>query len=172
MTVVPLTHLTQKDAPWNFSTDCRHSFNLLKEAFTSTPILTHYQPNAPIIVETDASDYAIAGILSNICPDSEIHPVAFLLVVATVTTRNSRRPKMHTKPTQRHTSGRERVQRPSTEPQRASEQREHARYLSLFFVKSIFALYLLYLDSSLSLRHIGIHMYPSALRPSHFTFYD
>ena len=59
--------------------DCRHSFNSLKEAFTSAPILTHYQPDAPIIVETNASDYAIAGILSNICPDSEIHPVAFYL---------------------------------------------------------------------------------------------
>ena len=126
--VVPLTHLTQKDAPWNFSTDCRHSFNLLKEAFTSTPILTHYQPNAPIIVETDASDYAIAGILSNICPDSEIHLVAFSLIVATVTTRDSRRPKMHTKPTQRHAS------ECSAPQQNPSEQCEHARYLSLFLL--------------------------------------
>jgi hypothetical protein len=25
----------------------------------------------------DASDYAIAGILSIVCPDSEIHPVVF-----------------------------------------------------------------------------------------------
>ena len=40
------------------------------------------------------------------------------------------------------------------------------------FVKSTFALYLLYLDSSLSSRLIGIHMYPSALRPSRLTFYD
>ena len=75
--VVPLTRLTRKDAPWNFSADCRCSFNLLKEAFTSAPILTHYQPDAPIIVETDASDYTITGILSNICPNGEIFPVAF-----------------------------------------------------------------------------------------------
>ena len=83
-----------------------------------------------------------------------------------MTTRDSRRPKTHAKPTQTHASGRERVQRPSTEPQRARS------LLVPIFVKSIFALYLLYLDSSLSSRHIGIHMYPSALRPSHFTFYD
>ena len=75
--VVPLTRLMRKDAPWNFSVDCRHSFNSLKEAFTSAPILTHYQPDVPIIVETDASDYTIAGILSNTCPDGEIHLVAF-----------------------------------------------------------------------------------------------
>ena len=82
--VVPLTRLTWKDAPWNFSADCRRSFNSLKEAFTSTPILTHYQPDAPIIVETDASDYVIAGILSNICPDGEIRPVAFYSCTLTV----------------------------------------------------------------------------------------
>ena len=46
--VVPLTWLTRKDAPWNFSEDCRRSFNRLKEAFTTAPILTHYQPGAPI----------------------------------------------------------------------------------------------------------------------------
>ena len=55
----------------------------------------------------------------------------------------------------------------------ASERAMRARSLLVpIFVKSIFALYLLYLDSSLSSRHIGIHMYPSALRPSCFTFYD
>ena len=82
--VVPLMHLTQKDAPWNFFADCRHLFNSLKEAFTSVPILTHYQPDTPIIVETNTSDYVIAGILSNICPDGEIRPVAFYLRMLTV----------------------------------------------------------------------------------------
>jgi len=50
---------------------------MLKKAFTTAPILTHWMPNVPLIVETDASDYAIAGILSIVCPDSEIHPVVF-----------------------------------------------------------------------------------------------
>ena len=59
--VVLLTRLMRKDAPWNFSADCRRSFSSLKEAFTSAPILTHYQPDAPIIVETDTSDYMIAA---------------------------------------------------------------------------------------------------------------
>jgi hypothetical protein len=34
-------------------------------------------PNIPLIVETDTSDYAITGILSIVCPDSEIRPVVF-----------------------------------------------------------------------------------------------
>jgi len=75
--VVPLTRLTQKDAPWNFSEDCQHSFNALKHTFTTVPILTHFIPDTPIIMETDASDYAVAGILSITCTDREIHPVAY-----------------------------------------------------------------------------------------------
>jgi len=75
--VVPLTRLTRKDAPWNFSKDCRRSFNALKHAFTTVPILTHFIPDTPIIVETNASDYAVTGILSITCVDGEICPVAY-----------------------------------------------------------------------------------------------
>ena len=74
---IPLTHLTCKDTPWNFSDDCRSAFQHLKDAFTSAPILTHYILDAPLLVETDASDYAIAGILSIHCLDEELWPVVF-----------------------------------------------------------------------------------------------
>jgi len=47
------------------------------KAFTSTPILTHWISDAQLIVETDASDYALAAILSIINKDNEVHPVAF-----------------------------------------------------------------------------------------------
>ena len=92
-------------------------------------------------------------------------------VVTTVTTRDSCRPKTHAKPTQVHASTRERVQPPQQNP---SERASNASTLAtcLIFVKSTLALYLLYLDRSLSSRLSGIHMYPSALRPSRFTFYD
>jgi hypothetical protein len=70
--VVPLTRLTCKGTPWLFSDDCRSAFHLLKDAFTSTPILTHWVPDTPLIVETDASDYAISGIISIRCVDEEI----------------------------------------------------------------------------------------------------
>ena len=49
----------------------------MKEAFTTAPILTHYQPGTPITIETDALDYAIAGILSITCSDGKIQLVAF-----------------------------------------------------------------------------------------------
>ena len=69
---VPLTQLTQKDAPWNFSKECHCSFNALKHAFTTMPILTHFIPDTPITMETDASDCAVTGILSITCTDGEL----------------------------------------------------------------------------------------------------
>ncbi|KAF8831748.1 hypothetical protein HHX47_DHR1001045 [Lentinula edodes] len=76
--VVPMTRLTRKGAPWIWDSSCQEAFENLKIAFTSAPILAHWEPNRPLIVETDASDYAIAAILSIQYADGEIHPLAFL----------------------------------------------------------------------------------------------
>ena len=62
--VVLLTRLTRKGVTWNFSDAARSSFQALKSAFISAPVLTHWVPDRPIIVETDASDYALGAILS------------------------------------------------------------------------------------------------------------
>ena len=75
--VITLTQLIWKDLEWNFSNACHDTFNNLKPAFTSAPVLTHWIPDAPMIVKTDASNYAIATIFSIILPNGEIHPVAF-----------------------------------------------------------------------------------------------
>ena len=75
--VVPLTRLTRKGVPWNFSDDCQKSFLHLKDAFTSALVLVHWTPDTPITVETDTSNYAVTTILSITCSNNEIHPVAF-----------------------------------------------------------------------------------------------
>jgi len=48
--------------------------------FTSgkTLILRHYDPNRAALVETDASDFAIAGILSQKFEDGKLNPVSFI----------------------------------------------------------------------------------------------
>ncbi|MBW0511452.1 hypothetical protein O181_051167 [Austropuccinia psidii MF-1] len=51
-------------------------FQILKEAFTTAPILSHFNPSLPNIVETDAPDYALGAILSQV-NDSGKHPIEF-----------------------------------------------------------------------------------------------
>ena len=75
--VILLTRLTRKGTLWNFTDSARKSFEALKSTFTSAPVLTHWVPDHPIIVETDASDYALGAILSIQTDSGEVHPVAF-----------------------------------------------------------------------------------------------
>jgi hypothetical protein len=49
----------------------------LKHCFTTAPILTHFDPQRECIVETDASDFALGGTLSQVSDDKKLHPNAF-----------------------------------------------------------------------------------------------
>jgi len=74
---VPLTCLTHKGTPWNFSNECHSAFEALKKAFTTTLVLTHWIPDTQITVEIDASDYALSAVLSITTLDGKLHLIAF-----------------------------------------------------------------------------------------------
>src|SRR3979490_7180 len=74
---VPLTRLTRKGTTWSWTEDCQKSFDFLKAAFTTAPILHHWEPDRALVMETDASDYALAAILSVIDSEGKICPLAF-----------------------------------------------------------------------------------------------
>jgi hypothetical protein len=42
---------------------CEQAFNNLKHHFTTTPILTHFNPDLECIIETDSSNYVLGGVL-------------------------------------------------------------------------------------------------------------
>lgn len=74
----PLTALTRKNVPFVWTQACDNAVAELKSRFTSAPILAHYYPDRQTIVETDASDYAVAGVLSQVNPETSLlHPIAF-----------------------------------------------------------------------------------------------
>ena len=74
--IILLIRLTRKKKPWNWSSQCQSSFETLKRAFNSVPVLAHWDSDSPIIVGTDASDYALAAILSTY-KEGEIYPIMF-----------------------------------------------------------------------------------------------
>jgi len=69
--------LTQKYIPWKFDSSCSDVFNSLKKVFTSAFILTHWIPDAQLIVETNASDYTLTTILSIVNKENKVYLVAF-----------------------------------------------------------------------------------------------
>ncbi|MBW0543196.1 hypothetical protein O181_082911 [Austropuccinia psidii MF-1] len=71
-----LTIFLKKDSRFPLNEEALGQFHQLKEAFTTAPILSHFDPSLPTIVETDASDYALGAVLSQVS-DSGKHPIAF-----------------------------------------------------------------------------------------------
>jgi len=78
--VSPITDLLRQDVAFVWGQAQEAAFLKIVILFTSgkTPILKHYDPDRPALLETDASDFAIAGILSQKFEDGKIHPVRFV----------------------------------------------------------------------------------------------
>jgi hypothetical protein len=83
----PLTELMKKDknaknakknANFVWTDECQQAFDRLKALFTEAPILGHFHPEKPTVVETDASDFALGAVMSQMQPESSrLHPVAY-----------------------------------------------------------------------------------------------
>ncbi len=74
---------------WTDSVDC--SFKALKELLSRSPVLALFDPSLPIIVSTDASDYGLGGVLTQMHPDKVERTVAFASRTLTAPERNTLR---------------------------------------------------------------------------------
>lgn len=57
-----LVNLTKKDISREQTKKIQNAFNKLRSVFISDIVLLYYNPEQPIMVETDALDYVFAGI--------------------------------------------------------------------------------------------------------------
>ena len=60
----PLVKLTAKDTQFEWTPHCQISFEMLKEALMSTPILKYPDTDKPYTIFTDVSKYGWAGVLT------------------------------------------------------------------------------------------------------------
>ena len=72
-----LSNLTKKDAVWEWGPTQQAAFEGLKRAMTQAPVLALPDPIKGFHLHTDASNFAIAGVLSQEQPDGSYRPVAF-----------------------------------------------------------------------------------------------
>ncbi|MBW0585048.1 hypothetical protein O181_124763, partial [Austropuccinia psidii MF-1] len=59
-----LTSFLKRDSCFPLNEEALRQFHQLKEPFTIAPILSHFDPSLPTIVEADASDYALGTVLA------------------------------------------------------------------------------------------------------------
>eukprot|EP00960_Hanusia_phi_P024497 721286-Hanusia_phi.AAC.3 len=84
----PLHALLRKGVPFTWSSACQTSFDKLKQALTSSPILAHFDPTLPTQVHTDASNVAIAGIVLQFYSPDDPRVVGYYSRLLTPTERN------------------------------------------------------------------------------------
>lgn len=66
-----------KYAPFAWTSDCEDAFQRIKQLLISAPTLAHYDPDKPTWVETDASNFVVAGVLSQKDSLGALRPVAY-----------------------------------------------------------------------------------------------
>src|SRR6202021_161554 len=67
----------KKNRPIIWTAKCQLSFNLLKKALASGPVLTQPDFTKPFVIETDASEWAIGCCLLQADSNGNLHPVAY-----------------------------------------------------------------------------------------------
>ncbi|KAI0992807.1 hypothetical protein K3495_g15377 [Podosphaera aphanis] len=74
----PMVNLTRKEVPFSWTDDCEASFIRIKQAFKDETMLAHFDPKLQTILETDASDFVTAAVLSQYDDSGVLRPVAFM----------------------------------------------------------------------------------------------
>ncbi|EGX43835.1 hypothetical protein AOL_s00212g2, partial [Orbilia oligospora ATCC 24927] len=73
----PLYDLTKKDRIFHWGKEEKNAFQTLQRAFCTEPILKHWNPALETRMETDASNFVCAAVLSQKHDDGLWHPVAY-----------------------------------------------------------------------------------------------
>ena len=75
----PLTELTKKAAPNKviWSDVCEEALQTLKRSLCTSPVLKCPDFQLPFILQTDASDWGVGGVLSQVDERGQDHPVAY-----------------------------------------------------------------------------------------------
>ena len=73
----PLTSLTRKAVKFTWPVPAEAAFRAVQHAFTSAPILLHFNPDLPLTIKADASDFALGCVLSQPSPTGDLHSICF-----------------------------------------------------------------------------------------------
>lgn len=73
----PLYKLLKRDQPWIWDKSCQGAFEEIKNALVSSSVLAHYDPDKPLQVACDASQYGVGAVLSHVTEDGSSRPVFY-----------------------------------------------------------------------------------------------
>ncbi|PIK47909.1 hypothetical protein BSL78_15239 [Apostichopus japonicus] len=84
----PLYALLQHNINWVWSDDCEQAFVNAKNALASNQVLTHFDPNKPLVLSVDASPCGLGAVLGHRYPDGSDRPIAYASRTLSQTEKN------------------------------------------------------------------------------------
>ncbi len=75
--LAPLFKLLTKGVDWKWSSAQETAFEKSKKLLAAADILTHFNPELPVVVACDASAYGLGAVLAHIFPDGSERPIAY-----------------------------------------------------------------------------------------------
>lgn len=76
--MTPFYKLLQKNVDFEWNRECHDAHDKIKKEISSDQVLVHFNPDLPIVLSTDASNNAVAGVLSHAFQDGQLKPIAFV----------------------------------------------------------------------------------------------
>ena len=73
----PLHRLTERTSPFVWNNECQESFDQLRKRLCSAPVLAYPDFQRPFILDTDASDTGIGGVLSQVDDQGRERVIAY-----------------------------------------------------------------------------------------------
>ncbi|KAK6036092.1 hypothetical protein COOONC_26402 [Cooperia oncophora] len=73
----PLNGLRRKNAPWKWGAQEKTAFRQIREKLTAADTLAHYNPDSPVVLATDASEYGIGAVLYHRYEDGTEKVIAY-----------------------------------------------------------------------------------------------
>lgn len=71
-----------------WSLKCKKAFEAVKKEMVSDRVLVHFDPNKPLRLACDSSEYGIGAVLSHVMPDRSERPIMFISRILSDTERN------------------------------------------------------------------------------------
>ena len=84
----PLNQLLEQGRRWRWTDECKKSFEELKSALASSSVLTHYNPDLPLKLDCDASQFGLGAVISHVFPNGDERPVAYASRTLSASERN------------------------------------------------------------------------------------
>lgn len=84
----PLNCLLRADTDWEWGDSQQRAFEQIKHELSSDKVLTHFNPNAQLVLTVDAGPTGLASVLSQVSGDGIERPLAFASRSLSVSERN------------------------------------------------------------------------------------